>query len=697
MSNTLYLECLSGISGDMFVGAMLDLGADEEGLLKALDSIDAHGFEVKISRVKKSGLDGCDFDVLLDHEHENHDHDMEYLHGHSHTHEHDHKHSHHEECHHGHEHHHEHRNLSDCLHIIERCDMTEHAKEIAGRIFQIIAQAEAQAHGETIENVHFHEVGAIDSIADICAAAFCIDNLGIDKVIVPKLYEGHGTIRCQHGIIPVPVPAVVNIVSKHQIILCPTQVEGELVTPTGAAIVAAIQTSTKLPEQFTIQKVGIGTGKRNYERPSLLRAMLIKDTQETEDRIYKLETNIDDCSGEVLGYTMDCLFEAGARDVHYFPVFMKKNRPAYQLNVICDQEQVEVMEKIIFRETTTIGIRRVSMERTVLKRSFCDFSSSLGMVKMKLCEYKGQTFAYPEYEDVKKISSRKQQSYRKTYEMIKREWEEDKKQKLIQLIDEYTKQDVAIAFSGGVDSSLILKIACEQAKKNGTTVYAVTLHTMLHPAGEIETAQKVAKEAGAVHKVLEIDELKDAGVGNNPEDRCYRCKKHLFAEIKKLAESLGVSLIMEGTNEDDLHVYRPGIKAVKELGIKSPLAECGFAKKDIRALAADYHISVSNKPSMPCLATRFPYGTEISYEKLKVVDKAEIYLRNLGLYNVRVRVHGDIARIEVDQDAMQKILEQKDAVVSYLKNLGYTYITLDLEGFRSGSMDIHIKEREGGI
>ena len=411
MSNTLYLECLSGISGDMFVGAMLDLGANQEGLLKALKSIRVDGFEIKISRVKKSGIDGCDFNVVLDHVHENHDHDMKYLHGYTR------KHSYEEE------HHHEHRNLSDCLHIIDYCDMSDHAKEIAARIFEIIAQAEAQAHGETVEHVHFHEVGAIDSIADICAAAFCIDDLQIDKVIVPKLYEGHGMIRCQHGTIPVPVPAVVNIVLKHKITLCPTEVHGELVTPTGAAIVAAIQTSTKLPEQFTIKKVGIGTGKRTYERPSILRAMFIEEENEGENVVYKLETNIDDCSGEVLGYTMERLFEAGARDVHYFPVFMKKNRPAYQLDVLCDKEDIDKMEEIIFKETTTIGIRRVCMDRTTLERSFCDFSSSVGNVKMKLCTYHGQTFAYPEYESIKEISSRQQQSYREIYERVKREWE----------------------------------------------------------------------------------------------------------------------------------------------------------------------------------------------------------------------------------------------------------------------------------
>ena len=195
---------------------------------------------------------------------------------------------------------------------------------------------EAKAHGVPIEEVHFHEVGAVDSIVDIVAVAVCLDNLDITEVIVPFLCEGRGTVRCQHGILPVPVPAVANILEAHRIPIRFTEVEGELVTPTGAAIVAAVKTGAELPKQFVINRIGIGAGKRNYERPSLLRAMLIqeKNTYQSqslienakkEDFIYKLETNIDDCTGEALGYTMDKLMAAGARDVHFIPVYMKKS------------------------------------------------------------------------------------------------------------------------------------------------------------------------------------------------------------------------------------------------------------------------------------------------------------------------------------------------------------------------------------
>lgn len=284
MNRELYLECYSGISGDMTVAALLDLGADREVLDRALKSLPVTGFTTRISTVKKSGLRACDFAVLLDAEHENHDHDMEYLYGHTGHEEHDHNHHMQEE--HDHSHHtqeehlhshpaHEHRGLPAIVHIIEQADMSDHAKELAKKIFGIIAEAEAKAHGVPLEEVHFHEVGAVDSIVDIVSAAVCFDNLGITDVVVSELYEGKGVIRCQHGIIPVPAPAVVHIAQANDLRLHITEDEGEFVTPTGAAIVAAIRTKKELPESFVIKKTGLGAGKRENHRAGILRAMLI--------------------------------------------------------------------------------------------------------------------------------------------------------------------------------------------------------------------------------------------------------------------------------------------------------------------------------------------------------------------------------------------------------------------------------------
>lgn len=275
MGKTLYLECNSGISGDMTVGALLDLGADRDVLDAVLKTVQVEGFEIKYSRVKRSGLDCQDFDVVLDKEHDGHDHDMEYLYGHLHEHEDSHEHHHHHGNHEHEHHHHVHRGLKEITEIIDNAKMTDRAKDIAKRIFEILADAESKAHGVPVEEVHFHEVGAVDSIVDVIAIAVCIDNLDIDKVIVPKLYEGHGTVRCQHGILPVPVPAVTNIVADHQISLEIIDVKAELVTPTGAATVAALRTEDKLPKEFIIEKVGMGSGKRDYGLAGFVRAMII--------------------------------------------------------------------------------------------------------------------------------------------------------------------------------------------------------------------------------------------------------------------------------------------------------------------------------------------------------------------------------------------------------------------------------------
>ena len=499
MGKTLYLECYSGISGDMTVAALLDLGADRSVLDRVLKSLKVSGFETKISRVVKSGIDACDFDVVLDKEHENHDHDMEYLHGHHHeghernhshgtgtaqdTHHHahrgikentyniehsamtennhfyDHNHAHEDEAEHFHSHehnhahgagsaqdrhHHEHRGIKEITYIIEHSAMTENAKKIALRIFEILAEAESKAHNVPVDQVHFHEVGAVDSIVDIVSVAVCLDNLDVTEVIVPVLCEGRGTVRCQHGILPIPVPAVANIVSANHLHLKMTEVEGELVTPTGAAIVAAVKTKDKLPETFEIQKIGIGAGKRQYECPGILRAMIISqsaeideekaqteefknpeignnpkaENQETKDTIIKMETNIDDCSGEVLGFVMERLMKAGARDVHYVPAFMKKNRPAWVLNVICKEEDMETLQNIIFEETTTIGIRYSRMERTILLRETRTLPTPWGEVLAKVCTLNGKEQLYPEYESVAQLSREKEIPFTEIYRYI---------------------------------------------------------------------------------------------------------------------------------------------------------------------------------------------------------------------------------------------------------------------------------------
>ena len=497
MGKTLYLETSSGISGDMSVAAMIDLGADPEVLERALNSIPADGFMVEISSVKKSGIACCDFNVILDAAHENHDHDMAYLYGpapvssaapqeeahhchgcedeeahhchchedeeahhchchedeeahhchchedeeahHCHCHEdeeaphchcHEDEEAHHchgrggEEPHHHHEHHHHHgRHLAEILDIIAETDMTDSAKALAGKMFHIVAEAESLAHHMPLEEVHFHEVGAIDSIVDIIAAAVTFDSLGITDVIIPCLTEGRGTVRCQHGVLPVPVPATMNIIEAYDMPLTIMEAKGEYVTPTGAAIAAAICTTHQLPKAFRIVRTGLGAGKRAYtERTNILRAYLIEGNamEEGKDEIVKLETDIDDSTGEALGYTIDRLMQAGALDVHYSPVYMKKNRPAWELTVICKKSRMEELEDIIFKETTTIGIREFpSVMRSILHRNQKQVETPFGIAEVKEVALPGERRFYPEYESVKAIAEKEHLPFAEVYHLVK--------------------------------------------------------------------------------------------------------------------------------------------------------------------------------------------------------------------------------------------------------------------------------------
>ena len=484
MGKTLYLETSSGISGDMFVAAMIDLGADPEALERALNSIPADGFMVEISSVKKSGIACCDFNVILDAAHENHDHDMAYLYGpapvtaaapqeeehhchchedeeahhcychedeeahHCHCHEdeeahhchcHEEEEAHHCHCHedeeahhchghggeepHHHEHHHHGRHLAEIMGIIDATDMTDSAKALAGKMFHIVAEAESLAHHMPLEEVHFHEVGAIDSIVDIISAAVTFDSLGITDVIIPCLTEGRGTVRCQHGVLPVPVPATMNIIEAYDMPLTIMEAKGEYVTPTGAAIAAAICTTHQLPKAFRIVATGLGAGKRAYtERTNILRAYLIEGNamEEGKDEIVKLETDIDDSTGEALGYTIDRLMQAGALDVHYSPVYMKKNRPAWELTVICKKSRMEELEDIIFKETTTIGIREFpSVMRSILRRNQKQVETPFGIAEVKEVALPGERRFYPEYESVKAIAEKNHLPFAEVYHLVK--------------------------------------------------------------------------------------------------------------------------------------------------------------------------------------------------------------------------------------------------------------------------------------
>lgn len=471
MEKILYLECNSGISGDMTVGALLDLGADRGALERALGSLGVGGYHLHFGRTKKCGLDAFDFDVHLEegdgeHHHHHHEHE-EGVHGHhhhehgeeghfqehveaghhhehgteGHFHEHGevgHHHGHGEEHGHSHamaehihgsgaEHHHHphvHRNYADICAIIDRLDSNDRVKELAKRMFRIVAEAESKAHGLPIDQVHFHEVGAIDSIVDIIGVAVCLDSLGIENVVVSPLAEGSGYVRCQHGVIPVPVPATANIAQTHGLTLRLTDNDGEMVTPTGAAIAAAVKTMDRLPASCRIVKTGMGAGKKDFKQANVLRAMILETEESAGDQMWVMESNIDDCTGEMLGFAMEMILAAGAADVWATPIFMKKNRPAYMLSVLCREDKVEELETLVLTQTTTIGVRRYPVSRTIMDRRNETVSTRFGDAQVKVCGYKGKQYFYPEYESVKTICREHGVDFRTAYDEIRRKAEE---------------------------------------------------------------------------------------------------------------------------------------------------------------------------------------------------------------------------------------------------------------------------------
>lgn len=378
MSKVLYLEGSCGISGDMTVAALLDLGASREKLDAALQSLAARGsFSYSISRKNSFSIVGCDFEVLLCHHEEPHEE--------------------------GYCHHHSHRHLRDVEEIIAHAEMSDSARALALRIFTIVAEAEARAHGCGVSEVHFHEVGAWDSLADIVGAAVLADDLGADECVITSLTEGTGSVMCQHGELPVPTPAVLNIAQAYGIPLRSGETRGEMVTPTGIAIAAALRTQDRLPEQYRVLRTGIGLGKRDFGRANMLRALLLEPVVDPA-QVYEVSANIDDSTPEELGFLMETLFRVGARDVWYTPCTMKKNRPATVLSVLVDASLLNIVEDVILRHSSTIGLRRHAVQRTVMQREIRELKLPYGVVQVKVARHGDIVRACPEYESLRRLA-----------------------------------------------------------------------------------------------------------------------------------------------------------------------------------------------------------------------------------------------------------------------------------------------------
>ncbi|MCB2306409.1 nickel pincer cofactor biosynthesis protein LarC [Clostridium estertheticum] len=433
----LYYDCFSGISGDMNLGALLDLGIDEKYLVDELSKLNLNGYEIKVSRDIRKGIEGTKVDVLLQEHSHGHSHEeVSELHLHEHHHddahgEHNHEHIHndnegdHMHVHAGIEHiHKDQRNLNDIEKIINLSELSSKVKELSMEIFMKVALAEAKVHGKPLYEIHFHEVGAVDSIVDIVGAAICLNYLNVDKIMSSSVELGGGFVKCAHGLIPVPAPATVEILKGIPVKL--GAVPFETTTPTGAAILAANVCEFKDDNNFIINKIGYGIGNRDTEIPNVLRVMLVEEVSnekyddETVEQI--IECNIDDMNPELYEYIIDMVFNEGALDAYITPIIMKKGRPSVKISILCEEDKTNRMKEILFRETTTLGVRSFKVDKTKLKREFVKVNTSYGEVTVKEAYYKGEKIKSKfEYEECKRIAKSTGVPISEVYEKLKNE------------------------------------------------------------------------------------------------------------------------------------------------------------------------------------------------------------------------------------------------------------------------------------
>ncbi|MEZ0576727.1 nickel pincer cofactor biosynthesis protein LarC [Halodesulfovibrio aestuarii] len=407
----LYYDCFAGISGDMNLAAMIDLGVDAEFLRSELGKLDLNSeFELEITKDSRSGIHGTRVEVHL--RGEGHAHEHDHTHGqHKNSHHHEHTHHHHgkeglkNSCAHTHK---PHRNFTDIKSIIMKSGLDERVKETSLNIFRKVAEAEAKVHAKPVDEVHFHEVGATDSIVDIVGAAICYHNLGVEGVWARSVELGSGVVHCVHGVMPVPAPATSEIL--HNIPISVGGTTHEATTPTGAAIIASLTDRFIDSPVMKIQRTGYGIGHRSETRlPNVLRAYLAVVEQEcsgkSEARL--LQCNIDDMTGEMLGEAMDIFMEHGAMDAYFTPILMKKNRPGTLVSLLCGMDKEEYFKDLIFRHTTTLGIKSISVNKTALERSFERIEIPLGEVTLKHTHLNGVVIrSKPEFEDCKEIARR---------------------------------------------------------------------------------------------------------------------------------------------------------------------------------------------------------------------------------------------------------------------------------------------------
>lgn len=386
---TLYLDCGMGAAGDMLTAALLELFDDPNKVVRELAKLRIPGVRFLAERAQKCGIYGTHMRVIVwDMEEDEH------LHSHHHHH-HDHDH--------GHNHHHDHTHggMADIAHIISHLNISDKVRRDVLAVYDLIAQAESHAHGVPVNQIHFHEVGTMDAIADVTAVCYLMDKLGIDKVYASPVHVGSGQVRCAHGILPVPAPATAHILRG--VPIYGGEIKGELCTPTGAALLKHFVSEFGKMPPMAVEKIGYGMGTKDFPAANCVRAML-GHTDDSRDQIAALSCNLDDMTGEEIGFAMEQLLEAGALDVYTTAIGMKKNRPATMLTVLCRDDQKEAMVRLIFRHTTTLGIREAEFCRYTLQRQIETVETPYGPVRRKVVSGYGVSRSKAEYEDLAKIA-----------------------------------------------------------------------------------------------------------------------------------------------------------------------------------------------------------------------------------------------------------------------------------------------------
>ena len=630
---TLYFECNMGAAGDMLMAALLELHSNPTDFLNRLNNIGIPNTNITAEQSVKCGIKGTHINVAI-------------------------------------KHHHHHSDYHTLGHLIEHLNISEAVKKNALAVYKLIAEAESQVHGAPVNQIHFHELGEMDAVADIVGFCMLIEELAPELILASPVNVGSGQVKCAHGVLPVPAPATALILKNIPIYSDDTN--GELCTPTGAALLKYFAKEFRKMPVMKIASLGYGMGKKDFEKANCLRAYM-GDADNANEEVIELVCNLDDITPEALAFAQQLLLDKGALDVYITPIIMKKGRAGFSFTCMCKLSDREKMLQLIFKHTTTLGVREYSSNRHTLQREQTEFES----VRIKTSQGFGVRKSKLEYEDVAVLAKKHELSIAETEAHIKYERLKNYLQEL---------GSVAVAFSSGVDSTFLLRTAHDIL---GDRVIAVTARSCSFPKRELDEAAAFCKKEGITHVIFNSEELEIEGFSKNPANRCYLCKRELFTKILTIAKEHKILYIAEGSNKDDEGDYRPGLIAVAELGIKSPLRYAELNKQEIRHLSKEMNLPTWNKQSFACLSSRFPYGEEINPERLNKIDKAEQFLLDTGFHQVRVRYHGNLARIETDEAgfALMSAPDKREKIYATLKEIGFTYIALDLLGYRTGSMN----------